>query len=195
MTIYRLLPSPTYGRGEHPFTSWEDVFSPEEIARIVELGESLLPADAEVGSGVNKEYRRSKTSWIHLNSETEWIFSRLGHVVSCLNGKFYGFDIHGFAEGIQYTVYSEDEQGCYDWHLDWGSNTSQRKLSIVVQLTDPEEYEGGDLQIMSRREPDVVDKCAGRGVVFPSFTLHRVTPVTKGVRRTLVAWICGNQFK
>lgn len=195
MTIYRLLPSPTFGHGEHSFTSWEDVFTVEEIAKINAIGESLLPTDAKVGSGLNKEYRRSKTSWIHLNDETEWIFSKIGGVVSSINGKFYGFDIFGFAEAIQYTIYTEDEQGCYDWHLDWGSNTSQRKLSVVVQLTDPNEYEGGNLEIMASKTPDVVDKAIGRAVVFPSFTLHRVTPVTKGTRKTLVAWICGNAFK
>ena len=195
MTIYRLLPSPTFGRGEHGFTSWENAFSPDEIAKIIELGESLETSDAKVGPDVNKEYRRSKAAWIHLNNETEWIFSRLGHVVSSLNGQFYGFDLHGFAESIQYTVYSEDDQGCYDWHLDWGSQTAQRKLSIVVQLTDPEEYEGGNLEILTTKNPEVVTKAAGRAAVFPSFTLHRVTPVTKGTRRTLVAWICGNPFK
>lgn len=195
MTIYRLFPSPTFGRGEHPFTSWNDAFSKEEIEKIIELGESLLPTDAKVGSGLNTEYRRSKTSWIQLNNETEWIFSRLGHIVSSLNGQFYGFDLHGFVEGLQYTVYSEEDAGCYDWHLDWGSNTPQRKLSIVTQLSEPDEYDGGDLEIMTSKNPDVVDRCAGRSVVFPSFVLHRVTPVTRGTRKTLVAWICGNQFR
>jgi PKHD-type hydroxylase len=192
---YRLLPSPNFGRGEHPFTSWNDLFSPEEIAKIVEIGESFLPTEAQIGSGIDTDYRRSKTSWIQLNSDTEWIFSRIGHMVSSLNGQFYGFDLYGFAESLQYTVYSEEDEGCYDWHRDLGSQTAPRKLSAVVQLSDPDDYEGGDLELMTSKTPDVVDRCAGRGVVFPSFVLHRVTPVTKGVRKTLVAWACGNQFK
>lgn len=195
MTVYRLLPPPTFKRGEHPFTSWDEVFSAEEVAKIIELGESLIPKEAEIASGVDTNYRRSKTSWIFPNADTEWIFSRLGHVVSCLNGQFYGYDIHGFAEGLQYTVYSEEDSGCYDWHVDWGSSTAQRKLSIVVQLTEPSEYEGGDLEIMTSKTPEVVDRGLGRGVVFPSFVMHRVTPIIKGTRKSLVAWICGNPFK
>jgi len=195
MTNYRLPPAPTFGRGEYGFTSWENVFSDEELAQVNAIGVALLPAAAQVGTEVDVEYRRSKVSWIHLNAETEWIFSRLGYVVSSLNGQFYGFNIYGFVEALQYTVYEEDDEGCYDWHLDWASSTSQRKLSIVVQLSDPDEYEGGDLQVLTSKNPTDIEKAKARAAVFPSFTLHRVTPVTKGVRRTLVAWVCGDAFK
>jgi PKHD-type hydroxylase len=195
MTVYQLLPSPTFGRGEHPFTTWEDVFTKEEITQITQIGESLILQDAEVGSKVDKEYRRAKTSWINLDSHTEWIFSRLGYVVSSINGKFYGFNLHGFVESLQYSVYSAEDQGYYDWHLDWGSNGSQRKMSVVIQLSEPDDYQGGDLQIMTSNNPSTVEKGLGRGAIFPSFTLHRVTPVTQGTRKTLVAWVCGDQFK
>jgi PKHD-type hydroxylase len=195
MTNYRLPPAPTFGRGEHSFTSWENVFSDEELERVNAIGMALLPEAAQVGTEVDVDYRRSKVSWIQLNAETEWIFSRLGYVISSLNGQFYGFSLYGFVEGLQYTVYEEDNEGCYDWHVDWNSATSQRKLSVVVQLSDPTEYEGGDLQVLTSKNPTDVEKAKARAAVFPSFILHRVTPVTKGVRRTLVAWICGDAFK
>jgi len=72
---------------------------------------------------------------------------------------------------------------------------SPRKLSLVLQLTDPEEYEGGDLELMTSSDPIAVLKQRGLISVFPSFVLHRVTPVTKGTRRTLVVWACGPEFK
>jgi PKHD-type hydroxylase len=114
-----------------------------------------------------------------------------------LNGQFYKYDLQGFAENFQYTVYNgeAEEPGHYTWHQDWNNSGTPRKLSLVVQLSDPSEYEGGDLQIMSGAEPTTVDKGLGKVVLFPSFMLHRVTPVTKGIRRSLVVWVTGPAFK
>jgi PKHD-type hydroxylase len=70
-----------------------------------------------------------------------------------------------------------------------------RKLSIVLQLSDPSEYEGGELQILTRKEPTSMQKKRGLITVFPAWTLHQVTPVIKGTRQTLVAWISGPAFK
>jgi PKHD-type hydroxylase len=97
---------------------------------------------------------------------------------------------------MQYTIYEGNDLGHYDWHLDAG-NTSipPRKLSFILQLSDPDSYEGGDLQIMNSTEPTTVKKEKGFAVVFPSYTLHRVTPVTKGIRKTLVIWVTGPTFR
>jgi PKHD-type hydroxylase len=72
---------------------------------------------------------------------------------------------------------------------------TSRKLSIVVQLTDPKEYKGGELQIFEGGEPVVVSKQQGMATFFPSYMLHQVTPVTKGMRHTLVMWVAGKNFK
>jgi PKHD-type hydroxylase len=65
----------------------------------------------------------------------------------------------------------------------------------VLQLSDPDEYEGGNLEILSSREPTVIEKKKGLVSVFPSYILHRVTPVTSGVRKTLVVWTTGPKFR
>ena len=72
---------------------------------------------------------------------------------------------------------------------------SRRKISITVQLSDPSEYEGGDLQIKINAGQSDTPKGLGNVVIFPSYLLHRVTPVTKGLRRSLVLWITGPAFK
>jgi PKHD-type hydroxylase len=92
---------------------------------------------------------------------------------------------------IQFTAY--DEQGShYDWHMDCGEgNLSRRKLSMTIQLSDPEGYSGGNLELLYGRHPVTVERKRGTLVAFPSYTLHRVTPVTAGVRYSLVLWISG----
>jgi PKHD-type hydroxylase len=98
---------------------------------------------------------------------------------------------------MQYTVYYGDREGHYDAHIDSSANTQcPRKLSIVLQLTDPAEYEGGELQIINdSRSPLAVQKARGLVAAFPSFALHKVTPVTKGIRKTIVIWITGPAFR
>lgn len=197
MTHYIFAPAPSFGYGEHPFTTWEAAFTAEEIAKIVAVGDALKQEAATIGADEqNAEYRRSKVGWMDQSVETSWIFDRMASIARSLNSKFYGYDLYGFCEAFQYTTYVEGDEGHYDWHQDWGVNTSTpRKLSLVVQLTDPAEYEGGDLQILSSRETVNVLKQQGLITAFPSFMLHRVTPVTKGVRKTLVAWITGPKFQ
>ncbi len=74
-------------------------------------------------------------------------------------------------------------------------NGSPRKLSMVLQLSDPSEYEGGDLELFTSANPIITKKQKGIIHAFPSYVMHRVTPVTKGVRKTLVVWIAGPRFK
>jgi PKHD-type hydroxylase len=199
MAHYRFAPSPNFGLSEHPFTTWQNAFSDEELARIVKYGDSLSKEQAIVNKAdVTREIRESKVAWLGQNQETEWIYDKLACVIRNLNGQFYNFDMYGFVEDIQYTVYDGDSNGHYTWHQDWGGTSdslSPRKLSMVLQLSDPEEFEGGDLEIMSSASPVSVTKQRGLIAVFPSFMLHRVTPVTKGIRRTLVIWATGPSFK
>lgn len=108
---------------------------------------------------------------------------------------FFDFDLYGFVEDFQYIVYNSDNSH-YDWHMDKGTLTSPpRKLSLVLQLTDPSEYEGGDLELNYCSQPVKTKKERGLVYAFPSWVVHRVTPVTKGVRKTLVVWIAGPKFR
>lgn len=93
----------------------------------------------------------------------------------------------------QYTTYKGDVKGFYDWHMDLhigGDMATDRKVSIIVMLSDPREFEGGDLLI----ERDVIELQKGSVIAFPSFLSHKVTEVTKGVRRTMVGWQRGAPF-
>lgn len=197
MSHYIFKPMPSNGYGDHAFTTWVDAMSSDEIEAVVRLAEEREKKSAALGGAIlNKEYRSSSVSWIGYSQETEWVFDRIAHIVSNINSQFYGFDLHGMCEDIQFTEYYASENGHYDWHQDSGSNTaSPRKLSIVIQLSDPADYDGGDLQILASKEPINVDKKLGFAAVFPSFMLHRVTPVTRGTRRSLVAWIAGPKFR
>lgn len=201
MANYIFAPAPTFGVSEHPFVTWKDGLSDEEVQKLVDYGDQLLLTKATIGGSDEdediKSIRESKVSWIGLNADTQWLYDRLAFVARNLNGQFYKFDLYGFSEDMQYTVYNGSDDGHYTWHLDAGStnNTAPRKLSIVVQLSDPDDYEGGDLELFSAANPTKVDKQKGLIAAFPSYMLHRVSPVTKGIRKTLVVWVCGPSFK
>lgn len=196
MSVYQLVPPPSLGVGENSFATWENGFTDEQLARVVELGDALELSSASVGSGnVDDKIRRSETGWMELNQNTSFIYDLLGFISRQLNGQFFDFDIFGFVEHLQYTVY-RDNGGHYDWHLDRGDpSMAPRKLSLVLQLSDPSEYEGGDLELFVGSEPTRIERKKGLLVAFPSFVLHRVTPVTSGIRRSLVVWLSGPKFR
>jgi len=150
--------------------------------------------DAAVNDNeVDKTKRRSKVYFLPKNQEFLDIYKTFHEIIAKCDSEFYRFSLSEFAEPIQYTVYDSEDQGYYDWHLDMGHEKARRKLSLVCQLSDPSEYEGGELQIHTG-DILVPEKDKGNVVVFPSYMLHRVTPVTKGVRRSLVMWVEGPAF-
>ena len=152
--------------------------------------------DAQVGDDggmVNKSTRRSKIFWLPKTDEFVELYKTFHELVGKCNTDFYHFKLTEITEHIQYTVYKSEDQGYYDWHIDMGPDKARRKLSLVCQLSDPSEYEGGELQINSGRIL-IPEKEKGTVILFPSYLLHRVTPVTKGTRRSLVLWIEGPAF-
>lgn len=193
---YMLTP---YSDGIEPFAWWEGSFSEKELDW---LQERAIKSDqrAQVGGGADPEHlakvRRSHVSWLDCNDETRWVYEKLAHAISSLNAQFYRFDLTGFSESLQLTNYDQSENGMYGWHQDaGGKNSVNRKLSAVVQLTDPAQYEGGNLQILTSANPMSVRKQRGLIAVFPSYQLHQVTPVTQGSRQSLVAWLSGPAFR
>ena len=193
---YTLTP---YSSGVEPWVWWEKAFSDQELDW---LQEKALNASqrAQVGGAQQSEdlekIRRSTLFWLGNDPETAWVYERLAHVVASLNSEFYRFDLAGFGEKLQLTNYDSGNKGMYGWHQDYGgSKTVSRKLSVVLQLTDPADYEGGNLQILTSGEPQNVTKQRGFIAVFPSYTLHQVTPVTSGSRQSLVTWVSGPAFK
>ena len=188
-----------YARNVNPFAWWQGAFSEEELNWLQQQAK-VASQEAQVGGrsgdgSVNQEIRRSELNWLTNTEETRWVFERLAHVVSSLNADYFGFDLTGFGEPLQLTNYHEARQGMYDWHQDFGASGISRKLSLVLQLSDPSDYEGGNLEIMTKGESTVLPKERGTIVVFPSWTVHRVTPVMKGTRQSLVLWVSGPMFK
>ena len=180
-----------------PFVWWEGAFTEQELNWLqnkAKEAENNAKVGGANGGEVNKNVRRSQVSWLTNTSDTKWVFDKLGDVVSKLNAQYFHFDITGFGEALQLTNYDQSENGMYGWHQDFGGGIS-RKLSMAVQLTDPSEYEGGNLQVMTSSEPKNVRKQRGLIAVFPSYIVHQVTPVTQGSRQSLVAWISGAPFK
>lgn len=198
MNMYQMPPSPHFGRGEHLLISAGPIFDDAEIQRIIDIGNGLPQIEGEVGDNVQTvipEVRSAGVSWIGIEKENAFIYERLIQTIMAVNGQYYGFDLFGFAEKLQFTTYKEGDH--YIWHDDLvhASNMSPRKLSLTVQLTDPSEYDGGELELRAGGTGDIAKKDLGVVSIFPSFYSHCVRPVTRGVRRSLVAWVSGPAFR
>lgn len=149
--------------------------------------------DGKLGMGAIANYRRSKITFIPRTWEFSDIYLKIFNCIQSINNDYFKFNLTEM-ENAQYTEYDESYKGHYDWHIDVGPEHPTRKLTIVIQLSDPIEYEGGELQLHTGGPFRVCDKTKGTIIIFPSFLLHRVTPVTKGIRRTLVLWVSGPPF-
>jgi len=176
-----------------PCVWWDGAFTNQELDWLQDQARNSVQ-QAVVGSGVNTNIRRSQVTWLSNMQDTKWVFDKFADVAAKINAQYYRFDIVGFGEQLQLTNYDQSENGMYGWHVDYGTGVS-RKLSMAMQLTDPSEYEGGNLQIMTSGKPQTIRKQRGLIAVFPSYVLHQVTPVTQGSRQSLVAWVSGPAFK
>lgn len=136
--------------------------------------------------------RSSNVGWLEPGGETDWIYDKLAGLFVAVN-RWYQYDLVGFVEKLQYATYRPGDR--FGWHLDTGTGRrSTRKLSISVQLSEGDAYEGGELQFCGI-EPLRFARDLGTVIVFPSFLAHRVTRITRGVRRVLVAWGHGPGFR
>ncbi len=181
------------------------VFGPRQCARIIESGLSL-PVDEGLvsgGAGSDQDHgtRKASIAWMSPQGEAMWIFEKLASVIQRAN-ETYQYDLLGFTEDAQFTCY--DAAGdFYDWHQDGlEGELAMRKLSIVVQLSDPKDYEGADLELFGLScESEVAEswredlRRQGSAVVFPAFEYHRVNPLLAGSRYSLVCWVGGPPFK
>ena len=171
----------------------ERVFTPEECLQLIaDFTPSLKPALVEtLDLAQSASIRKSSAVFVTPNKSTNWVFERLGKATREVNDAVYGFDVSQFREGFQFTRYEVGEY--YGPHFDIGpGKLTERKLSLTVQLSAPEEYTGGELIIYPEF---VAPKDQGTMTVFPSFMCHDVRPVTAGVRYSLVSWLAGPQFR
>jgi len=177
---------------------YKEGFTKAELERVYKQVESIPFQKATViGGETSNELRSSSVKWIPQTPEWRRLYDKLMELAKDANDNMWHFDLISAPELIQYTEYYDNANGHYDWHQDIGPGIpSQRKVSITVQLSEDNEYEGGDLEIWQGGK--VVQSCqrgAGVVVVFPSYMMHRVTKVTKGTRRSFVLWVGGQHYK
>lgn len=178
------------------YSYWTGAFTNEDLELIINYfnkTESEMQ-DSVLQLGIKSDYRKSKQRWVD-HDENDHLSDMLSKVCSELNSKYYRFDIDAFYEQFQYTVYNSSDKGHYNWHVDSDITPYPRKLTLVLQLSDPSDYEGGELLLTNSDHEIVAPKEKGLIVCFPSYTLHKVTPVTSGTRKTLVAWASGPAFR
>lgn len=180
------------------FVYVEKYFLPHEVDSIIRMWKEETKMDGDLTSGIENtkgdDLRQSDLNWLVPNHDNAWIFRKLGDLATQINYERYGYDLYGFQEELQLARYSEGH--FFDWHGDFGpAGASNRKLSVSVQLTDPDEYEGGDLEFMINTKKVKAQRGLGTVIIFPSFVMHRVTPITKGARHSLVGWVSGPPFR
>lgn len=182
-------------------TSAGPLFSPEECKRIIKMGHSVPPKVAEVGlgkkeSGVDVKKRTTTISWLPFEmQEAGGMYHRVNTFIKKANGNHFGFDEVHITENAQFTEYPTG--GFYEWHMDSDVHMEKeppvRKISMTILLNNPSEFEGGDLEIMGPGKSPKLTQ--GQAVIFASFLNHRVTPITRGMRQSLVMWFGGTPLR
>lgn len=173
-------------------------FSTQECAEIIRKSEEAPDNEALlVGQTRDHNLRRASVVWLDEVPGTGWVMDRLISLVRRANKERFGYDLREFAESPQAASYKAKDGGHFAWHSDIGDGpvAGKRKLSLVVQLSKPGSYDGGDLEIMPGAHVVAASRMQGSATVFPSFLLHQVTPVTRGERKSLTVWAHGPAFR
>jgi PKHD-type hydroxylase len=173
------------------------LFTPEQCNLIIEKGKSLPKQNAKIFNKekeIDTKTRVSHISWIPFNALPE-MYKTLEEVMQRTNNNHFGFEGMKITEPAQYTEYPEG--GFYDWHIDSDVNCANeppvRKISMTCLLSHESEFEGGGLELMS--EGKIAKPKQGQAIFFASYIRHRVVPITKGNRKSLVLWVGGTPFK
>jgi PKHD-type hydroxylase len=184
-----------------PFISSVD-FTPEEVARMNAMfSQDILTPAPLIEGRVNENARISDVKFYYPEEDNFWIFEKLNFIIDSSNQHVWNFDLNGY-DSFQYTEYRASQGGKYDFHTDidyTGGNSPDpqtRKLSLSLFLNEPGvDYEGGEFQMLVGSQPMSIKQTAGGVLLFPSWVVHRVTPVTRGVRKSLVVWVTGPKFR
>jgi PKHD-type hydroxylase len=194
---------------------------PEDIVEVIEkdlsinfdsqMGDSKLMGDA-----LNKDKRNSQNAWV---PSSHWLGGFMWHYITRANRENFLYDLRCIdGESMQYTQYGPGQ--FYSWHNDAGIAGAYkpqavgnrvdglandfvnenielvRKLSFVLQLSDPDDYEGGNLQLLDESGKSyIAPRKRGTVILFDSRTQHRVLPVKSGLRKSIVGWTVGPRWK
>jgi PKHD-type hydroxylase len=181
--------------------AYATIFDKDECDKIIKYANQLGLADATIGGGngnfnVDYSIRKSDICWLKPSEEIQWVYRKCTDFILGLNQQYFNFDLE-YIENLQFTCY-DGTNSFYQKHIDTlhkNTGYSIRKLSFSIQLNDSCDYDGGDLAFYYQATPNTVQKQIGLISVFPSYTLHEVTPVTRGTRYSLVGWVCGKPFR
>ena len=176
------------------------LFTPDQCRQVIECGRRQKPQKAQVGmgkrpgGGLDTEKRVTTISWIPFKEMPE-MYDQINNFIQKANRNHFGFGNVQITEQAQFTEYPEG--GFYDWHMDTDVNMKHeppvRKISMTLLLSPENQFEGGDLELMAPGK--TVKLKQGHAIIFASFINHRVAPVTRGVRQSLVMWFGGEPFK
>jgi len=178
--------------------SLTNALSPDECDRLISLIAAHHLKDAGLVRGTTAHnIRRAEIAWLDDIPEASWVLERMISLTAQANREAFQFDLSDFGESPQVARYTAEREGHFDWHSDIGAGNwaAKRKLTIVVQLSDPTSYEGGTLELRPDSNITQAPRTRGTATIFPSFTLHRVTPVTSGTRWSLTLWSHGPAFR
>ena len=187
---------------KHWWQSFNGALSKQECEYIIQYGLTHKPVVATVGHGgtskVDTELRRSTVRWLQKDDPNlHGLFIKIEKMALKANSNGFGFDLFGFPD-VQFTEYDSENSGGYGWHedLSWKTDSPfQRKMSMVIQLSDKEAYTGGKLLLKNDPLPAGTFENQGDVIFFPSFNRHMVTPVKLGKRYSLVTWFVGSCFR
>lgn len=180
--------------------SWvalENIFTDQELDEIVVQGNRVKKTSGTV-SGSISDYRVCDIAWLksdEVESDFDWIYATLTDAIKKVNNEYFQFDLTHLT-ALQFTVYDGKNNSNYQKHMDLGRSFPNRKLSFSIQLSDDNEYTGGDLRFhYIKTQPEIAPRTRGKIIFFPTWTVHDVTPVTQGIRYSLVGWVNGPNFK
>lgn len=175
--------------------------TPSECDKIISHAQKSYPSSASIGGSDNnskivKETRSATIYVLENDEENRWLYDKISNIVSIVNTLHFDYDISGITHGIQLIEYSSDEdvKGHYEWHVDAGpGEPAHRKISLTAQLSNPQDYDECNLIINNHAHEVIASKERGSIHLFPSYMLHKVTPISKGTRYALVIWIHGSR--
>jgi PKHD-type hydroxylase len=178
--------------------SMPNAFTSFECDRII-ASAAKVPADEALLVGRQRDHnlRQAELVWLDDVDGMGWVMDRLIELVRKSNKDLFDFDLREFAESPQVASYQSSNGGHFAWHSDIGGGVAaaKRKLTLVLQLSKPNMYEGGNLEVMPSAHVVPANRAQGCVSVFPSFSLHHVTPVTSGERHSLTVWAHGPAFR
>ncbi|MEH6591241.1 MAG: 2OG-Fe(II) oxygenase [Halioglobus sp.] len=174
-------------------------FTSAQISQLIALVNAEAKT-AEIGHAdsaylqADQDMRRSSVVWL-LEENYPWVYQTMREIAKNVNDNYYMYDINPYNGPVQIAMYDESNQGHFDWHMDTLPSDMTRKLSISIPLNNKIEFEGGQLEFKTGNALMEVEQVAGVPVVFPSWLPHRVSPVTKGRRYSMVSWFLGPQWR